>query len=96
MQKHFRYSNSRLLLLESIGVSATKVLHHAHLSQELLNEPRFHLTTEEAFAFGEAIAEVSGNPAIGLILGTVTRTQNFNPPGSQRSVRRLWATQWRR
>lgn len=81
MQKHFRYSNSRFLQLESMGVSATKVLRHADLSQELLNEPRFLLTTEEAFAFGEAIAEVSGNPAIGLVLGTVARTQNFNPPG---------------
>ncbi len=81
MQKHFRYSNSRFDLLDSMGVDSSKVLRHAHLSQELLHKSRFLLTTEEAFAFGEAIAEVSGNPAIGLKLGTIPRTQNFNPPG---------------
>jgi AraC-like DNA-binding protein len=81
MQKHFRYSNSRLHLLDSMGVDPVKVLRRAHLSQELLNKSRFLLTTDEAFAFGQAIADVSGDPAIGLKLGTVTRTQNFNPPG---------------
>ncbi len=81
MQKHFRYSNSRFHFLNSMGVDPAKVLRRAHLSQELLHKSRFLLTTEEAFAFGEAIAEVSGNPAIGLKLGTITRTQNFNPPG---------------
>jgi AraC-like DNA-binding protein len=64
-----------------MGVDSAKVLRRAHLSQELLNKSRFLLTTDEAFAFGQAIAEVSGDPAIGLKLGTVTRTQNFNPPG---------------
>jgi len=81
MQKHFRYSNSRLHTLDSMGVDPGRVLRRAHLSQELLHKSRFLLTTEEAFAFGEAIAEVSGDPAIGLKLGTITRTQNFNPPG---------------
>ncbi len=81
MQKHFRYSNSRFDLLDSMRVDPAKVLRRAHLSQELMHKSRFLLTTEEAFAFGEAIAEVSGNPAIGLKLGTITRTQNFNPPG---------------
>lgn len=81
IQKHFRYSNRTFLLLNAIGVESTKVLRRAHLSQELLHETRFLLTTEEAFALGEAIAEVSGNPAIGLKLGTVTRTQHFNPSG---------------
>ena len=81
MQKHFRYSNSRFHLLDSMGVDSAKVLRRAHLPQELLEKSRFLLTTDEAFAFGEAIAEVSGNPAIGLKLGTVARTQSFNPPG---------------
>ena len=81
MQKHFRYSNTRFHFLDSMGVDSAKVLRRAHLPQELLQKPRFLLTTKEAFAFGEAIAEVSGNPAIGLKLGTVTRTQSFNPSG---------------
>ena len=57
------------------------MLRRAHLPLEFLEKAQFLLTTEEAFAFGEAIAKVSGNPAIGLKLGTVTRTQSFNPPG---------------
>ena len=81
MQKHFRYSNTRFYLLASMGVDPAKVLRRAHLSLEFLDKAQFLLTTEEAFAFGEAIAEVSGNPAIGLTIGTVARTQSFNPPG---------------
>ncbi len=81
MQKHFRYSNRMFISLDATGVAPSKVLRRAHLSQELLKEPRFLLTTEEAFAFARAIAEVSGNPAIGLTLGTVPRTQHFNPAG---------------
>ena len=64
-----------------MGVDPAKVLRRAHLPLEFLEKAQFLLTTEEAFAFGEAIAEVSGNPAIGLKLGTVARTQSFNPPG---------------
>lgn len=74
MQKHFRYSNTRLHLLDSMGIDPAKVLRRAHLSQDLLQKSRFLLTTDEAFAFGQAIAEVSRDPAIGLKLGTVTRT----------------------
>ena len=81
MQKDFRYSNRMLLSLDAADVDSSKVLRRAHLSQELLNESRFLLTTGEAFALARAIAEVSGNPAIGLTLGTVTRTQQFNPAG---------------
>jgi len=81
MQKHFRHSNRMLSVLDEHGISSATVLRRAHLSQDLLNEPRFLLTTEEMFALCRAIGEVSGDPAIGLSLGTVTRTQNFNPTG---------------
>ena len=81
MQKHFRYSNSRFHFLDSMGVDSARVLRRAHLPQELLHKARFLLTTDEAFALAEAIAEVSGNPAIGLKLGTIARTQSFNPFG---------------
>ncbi len=81
MHKHFRHSNRMLLVLDEHGISSAKVLRRAPLPLELLNEPRFLLSTEEMFALCRAIGEVSGDPAIGLSLGTVTRTQNFNPAG---------------
>lgn len=81
MHKHFRHSNRMLAVLDEHGISSVKALRRAHLPLELLNEPRFLLSTEEMFALCRAIAEISGDPAIGLSLGTVTRTQSFNPAG---------------
>jgi AraC-like DNA-binding protein len=37
------------------------------------------LTTEELFALWSAVGEVSTNPAIGLLLGTETKTERFQP-----------------
>jgi len=39
------------------------------------------LNTEGLFAFWRAIGEVGTNPAIGLLLGTETRTERFHPIG---------------
>jgi AraC-like DNA-binding protein len=39
------------------------------------------LTTEELFALWRAVGEVSTNPAIGLLLGTETKTERFQPMG---------------
>jgi AraC-like DNA-binding protein len=39
------------------------------------------LTTDELFALWRAIGEVSTNPAIGLQLGTETKTERFHPIG---------------
>jgi AraC-like DNA-binding protein len=46
-----------------------------------MNEPRVLLSTEELFALWRAIGEVSTNPAIGLQLGSETRTERFHPIG---------------
>ena len=78
MNKHFRFSGSHFSRLEEHGVSASVVLRHAGLSQRYIDQPRVLLKTEEVFAFWRAVGEVSTNPAIGLLLGTETKTERFH------------------
>ncbi len=81
MNKHFRVSGSTFQKLEELGVSAAAVLRRAGLPQGYSKEPRVLLKTEELFALWRAIGEVSTNPAIGLQLGSETRTERFHPIG---------------
>jgi len=81
MNKHFRVSGSTFQKLEELGVSAAAVLRRAGLPQGYSKEPRVLLKTEELFALWRAIGEVSTNPAIGLQLGSETRTERFHPVG---------------
>jgi AraC-like DNA-binding protein len=81
MNKHFRVSGSTFLRLDEVGVSAAAVLRRAGLPQTYSKEPRVLLKTEELFALWRAIGEVSTNPAIGLQLGSETRTERFHPVG---------------
>jgi AraC-like DNA-binding protein len=79
MNKHFRVSGSLLVKLEELGVRASAVLRRAGLSRGLFDQPRALLTTEEFFAFWRAVGEISTNPAIGLLLGTETKIERFQP-----------------
>jgi AraC-like DNA-binding protein len=81
MNKHFRFSGSNFSRLEALGVRASAVLRRAGLPQGFADQTRVILTTKELFALWQAIAEVSGNPAIGLLLGTENRTERFHPIG---------------
>jgi len=81
MNKHFRVSGSLLLKLEELGVRASAVLRRAGLSQGMIDQPRALLNTEELFALWRAIGETSTNPAIGLQLGTESKTERFSPMG---------------
>jgi AraC-like DNA-binding protein len=81
MSKHFRLSGSTFQKLEELGVSATAVLRKAGLSQGLAHQPRVLLTTDELFALWRALGQVSTDPAIGLKLGTETRTERFHAVG---------------
>jgi len=81
MNKHLRFSASNFRKLEELGVQASAVLHRAGLSPGLADQPRVLLTTKELFALWSAIGEVSTNPAIGLLLGTETKTERFHPIG---------------
>ena len=79
MNKHFRVSGSTFLKLKELGVPASAVLRRAGLPLGLIDQPRALLKTEELFALWRAVGEVSTNPAIGLQLGTETKTERFNP-----------------
>jgi AraC-like DNA-binding protein len=81
MNKYFRVSGSTFERLEEHGVSASAVLRRAGLPPAYINELRVLLKTEELFALWRAIGEVSANPAIGLLLGTETKTERFSLTG---------------
>jgi AraC-like DNA-binding protein len=81
MNKHFRFSGSTFSRLEEHGVSASAVLRRAGLSQGYIGQPRVLLKTEGVFAFWRAVGEVSTDPAIGLLLGTETKTERFHLTG---------------
>jgi len=65
--------------LESAGLSPAAVLRRAGLPVGLFNQDRTLLTTEEFFAVYRATAEISGDPAIGLKLGTEDRMERYDP-----------------
>ena len=79
MNKHFRFSSSKFRKMEELGVQASAVLDRAGLSRALLTQARVVLTTEEFFALWLAVGALSLDPAIGLLLGTETKTERFDP-----------------
>ena len=81
MNKHFRVPGRLALKLEEVGVSVPAVLRRAGLAGDLFQKSRVLVATEELFALWRAIGEVSGDPAIGLKLGTETKTERFHPSG---------------
>ena len=81
MNKHFRVSGSTFLKLEELGVRASAVLRRAGLPQGYIDQPRVLLKRRNSLLCGVPIGEVSANPAIGLLLGTETKTERFQPIG---------------
>jgi AraC-like DNA-binding protein len=81
MSKHFRITGLLRTKMEESGVSVPAVLRRAGLPQDLFEQTRILVTTEELFALWHAIAHVSGDPAIGLKLGTEDRIARFHPSG---------------
>ena len=81
MVKHFRVAGSLRTRLEESGVLVSAVLRKAGLLPDLFDQTRILVTTEELFALWRAIREVSNDPAIGLKLGTETKTERFHPMG---------------
>ena len=81
MNKHFRVSGTTFTRLEEVGIRPAAVLRRAGLPQGCSKEPRVLLSTGEMFALWRAIAEVASDPAIGLRLGTETKTERFHPVG---------------
>ena len=81
MNKHFRVSGGLFSKLEELGVPPSAVLRRAGLPLAYVDQPRVLVSTEEFFAFWRTIGEVSTNPAIGLLLGTETKTERFQAMG---------------
>lgn len=81
MVKHFRVAGILRAKLEEAGVSVSAVLRRAGLPQNLFQQTRILVNTEELFALWRAIGEVSNDPLIGLKLGTEARVERFNPMG---------------
>lgn len=81
MNKYFRFSGNTFERLEELGVPASAVLRRAGLPLAHIHEQRVLLKTEELFGLWRAISEVSTNPAIGLLLGTETKTERFSLTG---------------
>src|ERR1700738_1754260 len=79
MTNRFRVSGMFSRRLEELGLSPVAVLRHAGLPIGLFQQERILLTTEEMFSLYHAIYEVSGDPAIGLKLGTEERIERYAP-----------------
>jgi AraC-like DNA-binding protein len=78
MITRFRLSPLSRVRLEACGVSPDEVVRRAGLPPGLLREQKILLTTEQLFAFWEAVGEVSGDPGIGLRLGSETRVERLD------------------
>jgi len=81
MNKHFRVAGRLALKLKELGVPVSAVLRRAGLAQDLFRQTRVLVTTDELFALWRAIGEISEDRAIGLKLGTETKTERFHPSG---------------
>ncbi len=75
----FRVSTTLPRKLEELGVSPAFVLRRAGLPPGLFDQEKILLTTEEFFALYRGLAEASGDPAIGLKLGTEDRVERYDP-----------------
>src|SRR5947209_9597750 len=79
MSDRFRVLSVMGRQLEGMGISANAALRLAGLPSQLFQQTRIWLTTEEMRALYDAIARVSGDPAIGLRLGSEERPENYSP-----------------
>jgi AraC-like DNA-binding protein len=79
MTNRFRVPGTLARRLEELGVPPAAVLRRAGLPIALFDHSRILLTTEEWFALYGAIREVSGDPAIGLKLGSEDRVERYSP-----------------
>ena len=79
MTNRFRVSGTLGSRLEESGISPHAVLRRAGLPLGLFKQGKIFLTTEEMFTLHRAIHDVSGNPVIGLKLGSEERPEHFSP-----------------
>jgi Arabinose-binding domain of AraC transcription regulator, N-term len=69
MVRHFRVPSALRTKLEELGVNIAAVLRTAGLPNDLFDQTRILVSTEQQFALWRAIGDVSKDPSIGLKLG---------------------------
>jgi AraC-like DNA-binding protein len=79
MSNRFRVSSLLAGKLEEQKLRLPAVLQLAGLPAGFFVQEKIFVTTEELFALWRAIAETSGDPAIGLKLGSEGRIERFDP-----------------
>jgi AraC-like DNA-binding protein len=79
MADRFRVSGTLGKRLEELGLPPAAVLRRAGLPLGLFEQSRIWLATAEMFAFYRAVEELSGDPAIGLKLGSEERIERYDP-----------------
>ena len=79
MPRRFRLSRLLLTRLEELGISADDIFRQAGIPSTVLHDERMLVTTEQLFAFWSAVAEISRNPLIGLLLGSEDRAERYDP-----------------
>jgi AraC-like DNA-binding protein len=79
MINRFRVSTTLPKKLEELGVSPALVLRQAGLPAGLFDQEKILVSTEEFFALYRGLAEASGDPAIGLKLGSEDRVERYDP-----------------
>ncbi|MCB9765732.1 MAG: AraC family transcriptional regulator ligand-binding domain-containing protein [Alphaproteobacteria bacterium] len=67
------------LALDQVGVSHTEVLRRAGLPGGLFDQSRAALPRSDYFALWRAIAEVSGDPSVGLAIGSAAAPDVLEP-----------------
>jgi AraC-like DNA-binding protein len=78
MSKHFRVPSRLPAKLNELGIPVSAVLRTGGLRADLFDQVRVLVSTEEFFALWRAIGHHSGDPAIGLLLGTESRPEAFD------------------
>jgi AraC-like DNA-binding protein len=79
MTTRFRVSSNLRRRLEELGVSPAVVLRLAGLPPSLFAGEKILVTTEDFFRLYRGISEASGDPAMGLKLGTEDRIERYDP-----------------
>jgi len=79
MTDRFRVSATFPRRLEELGLAPALVLRRAGLPAGLFEQSKILLTTGEMFALFGAISEMSGDPVVGLKLGSEERIERYDP-----------------
>jgi hypothetical protein len=78
MSDRFKVSKLLASRLREHRISVAAVLRHAALPAHFLEQERIYASTSELFALWKAIGEVSGDPVIGLKLGSEGRFERYD------------------